>query len=147
VAGLWSNTPVAPLSDTQRAFLLTLAARMVPRSGSFTPAGREAFQRLIAGTLATRPPAMQRQFGFFLGVLRWAPVLRYLRPFDRLDARRQDAVLRRFQDCPLALIRSGFWGVRTLVYLGCYGQPEVGASLGYTPSIDGNAVLHARTRR
>ena len=136
-----------PLSDARRAFLLSLAARMVPGSTTLTPAGREAFQRLIAGTLSTRPAAMQRQFGLFLGVLRWAPVLRYLRPFDRLDGARQDAVLRWFQGCPIQLIRSGFWGVRTLVFLGCYGQPGVGSSIAYTPSTDGNAVLHGRTRR
>jgi len=138
---------VAPLSDARRAFLLTLAARMVPGSSSLTPAGREAFHRLIDGTLATRPAAVQRQFGLFLGVLRWAPALCYLRPLDRLDGARQDAVLRWFQHCPLALVRSGFWGVRTLVFLGCYGQPDAGASIAYTPSTDGNAVLHARLQR
>jgi hypothetical protein len=138
---------VAPLSDARRAFLLSLAARMVPGSTTLTPAGREAFQRLIAGTLSTRPAAVQRQFGLFLGVLRWAPALRYLRRFDGLDGARQDVVLRWFQHCPLALIRSGFWGVRTLVFLGWYGQPDAGASIAYTPSMDGNAVLHARSQR
>jgi hypothetical protein len=138
---------VAPLSAPQRAFLLTLASRLVPASVSFAPDRRDAFFALVGGTLATRPHAVQRQFGLFLGVLRWAPVVRYLRPFDRLDGPRQDGVLRWFQDCPVALLRSGFWGVRTLVFLGCYGQPDAGASIGYTPSLDGNAVLHARTRR
>ena len=120
---------------------------MVPWSVNLTPDRREALLRLIGDALATRPPAMQRQFGLFLGVLRWAPVVRYLRLFDRLDGERQDAVLRWFQDCPLALIRSGFWGVRTLIFLGCYGHPDAGASIAYTPSTDGNAVLHARSRR
>jgi hypothetical protein len=138
---------VAPLSDPRRAFLFTLASRMVPWSVNLTPDRREALLRLIGDALATRPPAMQRQFGLFLGVLRWAPVVRYLRLFDRLDGERQDAVLRWFQDCPLALIRSGFWGVRTLIFLGCYGHPDAGAAIAYTPSTDGNAVLHARSRR
>jgi len=120
---------------------------MVPWSVTLTPDRREALLRLIGDALATRPPAMQRQFGLFLGVLRWAPVVRYLRLFDRLDGERQDAVLRWFQDCPLALIRSGFWGVRTLIFLGCYGHPDAGAAIAYTPSTDGNAVLHARSRR
>ena len=136
-----------PLSDARRAFLLTLAARLVPWSCHLTPDRRNALLDLIANTLASRPPAVQRQFGLFLGVLRWAPALRYLRRLDRLDAPRQDAVLRWFQDCPAALIRSGFWGVRTLVFLGCYGHPDAGAAIAYTPSKDGNAVLHARARR
>jgi hypothetical protein len=138
---------VPPLSEHQRAFLLTLAARIVPWSVNLPPDRRAACLQLIGDTLASRRLAMQRQFGLFLGVLRWAPALRYLRPFDALDPHRQDAVLRWFQDCPFALIRSGFWGLRTLVFLGCYGHPDVGASIAYTPSADGNAVLHARTRR
>jgi len=70
---------------------------------------------LIDGTLASRTPAMRRQLRLFLAALRWLPFLRYLRPLDRLDGRRQDAALRWFQNHPLQLIRGGFWGVRTLV--------------------------------
>jgi hypothetical protein len=33
------------------------------------------------------------------------------------------------------------------VLLGYYGQPAHHASIGYAPSTDGNAVLHARARR
>ena len=102
---------------------------------------------LVEGTLASRTPAMRRQFSLFLRVLRWLPFLRHLRPLDRLGGERQDAALRWFQDHPLQIIRGGFWGVRTLLLLGHYGQPAVGASIGYTPSTDGNAVLHARARR
>ena len=65
----------------------------------------------------------------------------------RLDGARQDAVLRFFQDAPIQLVRSGFWGVRTLIFIGCYGRPDAGADIGYSPSADGNAVLHARARR
>jgi hypothetical protein len=55
--------------------------------------------------------------------------------------------LRWFQDHPLQIVRGGFWGARTLLLLGYYGQPDAGASIAYTPSLDGNAVLHARSRR
>ena len=112
-----------------------------------TPASRDAMVALIEGTLAARTPAMVRQFRLFLRALRWLPFLRHLRPLDRLDSRRQDAALRWFQDHPRQIVRSGFWGVRTLVLLGYYGQPAAGPSISYTPSIDGNAVLHARARR
>jgi hypothetical protein len=141
------NTGVAPLSAPRCAFLFSLASRIVPWSVTLTPDRQDAFLGLIGDALAARPPAMQRQFGLFLSALRWAPVVRYLRPFDQLDGQRQDAVLCWFQDCPLALVRSGFWGVRTLIFLGCYGHPDAGARIAYTPSIDGNAVLHARARR
>lgn len=136
-----------PLTESRRAFLVVLAARIVPWSADLEPARREAMLALIDRTLASRPAAMQRQFGLFLTVLRWAPALRYLAVFDRLSPARQDAVLQWFQYCPVAIIRSGFWGVRTLIFLGCYGQPETAAAIGYTPTFDGNAVLHARARR
>lgn len=102
---------------------------------------------LIDQALADRPAAIQRQFSLFLHVLRWAPVARYGRPLDRLAPQQQDSVLRWFQDFPVQVIRSGFWGVRTLVMMSYYARPEVGASIGYQPSADGNAVLHARSRR
>lgn len=102
---------------------------------------------LIDQMLADRPAAMQRQFVLFLRVLRFAPVARYGRVLDRLAPPQQDLVLRWFQDCPIQIIRSGFWGVRTLVMMGYYARPEIGASIGYHPSADGNAVLHARSQR
>jgi len=146
-AALWSNTRVGALTDPQRDFLLAIAPRIVPAAAQMTPAARDAMAALIDGTLASRTPAMRRQFRLFLLALRWLPFLRYLRRLDHLDGSRQDAALRWFQDHPLQIVRGGFWGVRTLLLLGYYGQPAAGASIAYTPSLDGNAVLHARSRR
>ena len=127
--------------------MLAIAPRIVPASAEATPEARDAMMALIEGTLASRTPAMRRQFRLFLRVLRWLPLVRYLRPLDCLDGARQDAALRWFQDHPVQVIRGGFWGVRTLVLLGYYGQPANGPSISYTPSVDGNAMLHARARR
>ena len=135
------------LTASERAFLLAIAPRIAPACAQMTPAGRDAMIALIEGTLASRTPAMRGQFRLFLRLLRWLPFLRHFRPLDRLDGPRQDAALRGFQDHPRQIIRAGFWGVRTLVLLGYYGQPATGPSISYTPSVDGNAVLHARTRR
>jgi hypothetical protein len=135
------------LTAAQRAFLLAIAPRIAPLSRPMTPAVGDAMLALIDGTLASRTPAMRRQFSLFLLLLRWLPCLRYLHPVDRLDGATQDAALRWFQDHPLQIIRGGFWGVRTLLLLGYYGQPDIGASIAYIPSTDGNAVLHARARR
>jgi hypothetical protein len=127
--------------------LRLLAARLVPESAQFSCAGHDEMLALIDQALSDRPAAMQRQFSLFLRVLRWAPVARYGRTLDHLAPEQQDSVLRWFQDFPAQLIRSGFWGVRTLVMMSYYARPEVGASIGYRPSADGNAVLHARSRR
>ena len=138
---------MAALTGPERAFLLAIAPRIVPASAQMTPAARDAMVALIDETMASRTPAVRRQFRLFLRVLRWLPFLRHLRPLDRLDGARQDAALRWFQDHPWQIIRGGFWGVRTLVLLGCYGRPDNGPVISYTPSNDGNAVLHARARR
>ena len=40
----------------------------------------------------------------------------------------------------------GFWALRALAFMGYYGQPEVWPSLRYTPSSDGNEMLHGLSR-
>ena len=144
---LWSNTRVGAIPDSQRDLLRLLAARLVPESAKLSRTEHSEMLALIDQALADRPAGMQRQFSLFLRVLRWAPVARYGRPIDRLTPQQQDSVLRWFQDFPVQVIRSGFWGVRTLVMMSYYGRPEVGATIGYHPSANGNAVLHARSRR
>jgi hypothetical protein len=138
---------VGVLTPSTRRFLLVLAARLVPASAAYDASAREACLRLIDETLASRPAALRRQVALVLLMLRWAPALRFGRPLDRLEAGAQDLVLRWFQRCPVQAVRTGFWGVRTLVFLGCYGRPGAGVALGYAPSFDGHAVLHARTGR
>lgn len=131
-----------PLSERQWQFLDTLAARIVPPTTSLDEAGRERFRAIIAHALSAREPAMVRQLKLFLTVLRLAPKLRFGVTLDNLDAERQDAVLRAFQDSPLAKLRQGMWGVKTLIFMGYYAQPEVSPSLRYTPSFSGNEMLH-----
>jgi hypothetical protein len=131
------------LRERDWAFLDTLAARVAPESSALDEEGRGRFRAIIARALAPRPPAIVRQLRLFLAVLRNSPVARYGRRFDRLTAERQDAVLRWFQDSRIQKLRQGLWGVKTLIFMGYYGQPEVTPSLGYSPSLDGNARLHA----
>ena len=45
------------------------------------------------------------------------------------------------QDHPVQLIRAGFWGLRTLAFLGYYGQPETRAAIGYGPDARGWEAL------
>ncbi len=128
----------------QRGFLLVLARRIVPAAALLDTPGQEALLALIDDALSVRSVATRRQFAVFLRVLRWLPVARYGRPLDHLTPDRQDEALRWFQDSPLPLLRSGLWGVRTLVLLGYYGRTDVGAQIAYRPSRFGNALLHDR---
>jgi hypothetical protein len=125
-------------------FLLLVGQRIAPGLARLDEGSRQAVRAIVERAIGARPPAVQRQLGVFLKVLRWAPVGRYGLPFDRLGPAQQDAVLRWFQDSPLAPLRHGFWGVKTLIFMGYYGRPEAGAQIHYRPSRSGNDLLDAR---
>ncbi len=127
---------------TRRTFL-AVSARVVPRLRTLDAEGRRDVTRLVEEALARKPPGVGRRVALFLGLLRWLPVARYGRPFERLDGARQDAVLARLFRSRVPPLRKGFWGVKTLAFLGYYGRPEVGEEIGYRPARDGNARLHA----
>jgi hypothetical protein len=120
------------LSREKAEFLRVLSARIVPEIADLGSMGEGRFFQIIDHALMERDPGVRRQFGVFLGVLRWAPLVRYGGPFERLTGARQDAVLAWFEDCPVALLRKGF-----------YGQPETNAEIGYELSFDGGAGRHA----
>lgn len=131
------------LSASEWAFLRHLAVRIVPEVANLDARTGADFRAVVDEALSARPAAVRRQFRVLLGLLRWLPALRYRTSFERLSPRRQEAVLRWFQDGPIRPLRQGCWGVKTLVFMGFYGRPEVGASIGYMPSFAGNDKLHA----
>jgi len=131
------------LSQEKAEFLQVLAARIVPETTELDAAGLSRFFGIIDEALQGRPASVRRQFTTFLGLLRWAPVARYGSPLEKLRAERQYAVLRLFEDCPVGLFRKGFWGLKAMVFMGYYGQPETNELVGYAPDFDGRAGLHA----
>jgi hypothetical protein len=138
---------VAILSRDERALVHSIAPHIVPGVRALSAADREALLDLIDVALSDRTADDRRQFALFLRLLRWLPLVRYGRRLDALAPPQQLAVLRYVQDCPVQLVRCGFWGLRTLILLGYYGRPEAAGTIGYSPSPHGNAVLHARARR
>jgi len=131
------------LSQEKAEFLAVLAARIVPETTELDTGGQARFFGIIDGALLDRDPSVRRQFGTFLNVLRWAPLARYGGPLEKLSAERQDVVLRWFEDCPVSLLRKGFWGLKAMVFMGYYGQPETNDLVGYAPELDGGARRHA----
>ena len=132
------------LSDKHAAFLMVVATTITPEVASLDAEGRSRMAAIIDAALQNRDATTRRQLGTFLSAIRLAPVVRFGRPFDRLDGCRREAVLRWFESCPVALLRSGFWGLKVLVFMGYYGQPDIAAEIGYAPSFDGRAgVRHA----
>ncbi len=126
--------PVAFLSHP--AFRAAAAA-FVPELAVASP---ETWRLLIATVdvaVADRAARLRRQLGGFLRLLDLAARVRFAKPLHRLDLDIRIAFLRSFERAPVALLRRGVWGLRTLVFLGYYTQPTVIASLGYRASAAG----------
>jgi hypothetical protein len=124
--------------------LWTAALRIVPGCATLDEDGRGRFDALVTRALGARRPAMRRQFGLFLAVVRWAPAFRWGRPFDSLDDARRDRFLSWLENNPLRPLRQGFWGLKTIVCMGYYGQPELSRRFSYAPDQSGNDALDAR---
>ncbi|MEN8163500.1 MAG: hypothetical protein ABFS37_05180 [Acidobacteriota bacterium] len=119
--------------------LETVAAIVVPGYSSIDSEGRVRFLDVIDEALGERPESMQRQLALFLKVLNVAPYLRWGRPLARLETVDAERALRWFQEAPIAKLRQGFWGLKTLVFMGYYGQSEVWPEVGYSQDFDGGA--------
>jgi hypothetical protein len=134
------------ISENQKRLLWAVALRLVPEAASLDAAARDKFFALVEGALSGRSSSLIGQFKLFLAVLQWIPVLRFGLPLTALSGERQDAVLRWFQEAPYHLIRKGFWGLKTMLMMGYYGQPETWEKISYRPSRErGNELLHERT--
>ncbi len=130
------------LPANRQRTLEAVAARVVPESATLAGARRDRFLAIIDDALAQRAPGMRRQLGSFLALIHLAPVVRFGRSFESLPGERQDSVLRWLEGGPVSLLRKGFWGLKVLVFMGYYGQPETWPEIGYAPEFDGNARLH-----
>ena len=118
---------LSPVSTIFRALVCTI----VPEATNLDARSWAELESLVDNTLRDRPAGLHRQLRLLLRVIEWAPFVRYGRRFTALDAATRTQVLSFLQDHRLRLIRTGFWGLRTLVFLGYYGRPEAARDLGY----------------
>jgi hypothetical protein len=58
-------------------------------------------------------------------------LIRYRRSVASLSLEQRTAFLQGVESSRLLLFRRGFWGLRTLVFMGYYARPSVAATLGY----------------
>lgn len=129
------------LPDRHSAFFMLVAETITPEVAALDEAGRARMLEIVDGALMDRDPAVRRQFGALLGVIRLAPLLCYGRTFDRLDGDRRSAVLRWFESCPIGLLRKGFWGLKVMVFMGFYGREASWGEIGYAPVNDARGLL------
>jgi hypothetical protein len=125
-----TRMPDPVLASVRRPFR-AVAETVVPEARHLDAAGWAEVEATIERALAARPPSLRRQLGMLIRFLDWWPVLRYGRPFNRLDASRRTRFLNAVQDSPLLLLRRGFWGLRTLVLMGYYTRSGAALEIGY----------------
>lgn len=130
------------LSKKKADFLLTLSYRIVPEIEKLDPEGQNKFLSAVDEALAGRDIGLQKQFKLFLDVVKFKPLLGHGRTFDKLKPEVQDKVLRGFEDNKVSLLRSGIWGLRTLIFMGYYGRVVDWEQIGYRPSFYGNEKIH-----
>ena len=108
-----------------------LARGIVPETADLDEAGWVRLEGIIEENLADRPEKLRTQLSLFIKVAGFLPRLRYGRSIESLSRVQRTRYLESLQDFPLLLIRRGFWGLRTLVYMGFYCQDHVRSGIGY----------------
>jgi len=114
-----------------RHILRAVATTVVPESASLDERGWTDLETVIARALAQRDERVRRQLTAFLRLVQVLPLTRYGQPFTRLTSKRRTAFLESIERSPVTLIRRGFWGLRTLIYMGYYTRDDIAAAIGY----------------
>ena len=122
-----SRSVLAPVRVVFRAVVVTV----VPGAKQLDESSWVELEEVVEDALEFRPPALRTQLQLFLRAIQWLPVLRYGRTFSALGDEQRCRVLSYLQDHPVERIRCGFWGLRTLAFLGYYGRPEGAHAIGY----------------
>lgn len=130
-AGRSDAGPDRVLAGSLARIFRAVTETVVPEARSLDEDAWRRLFEVVNRALSRRPPDLRRQVALFLRLVQWLPVARWLRPFTALDPERRTRWLSTLQDAPFLLVRRGFWGVRTLAYMGYYALPEVRRALGY----------------
>lgn len=122
---------MAPVIPPVRAALRAMARAMVPATQQYAEADWADFEQRIEGALAPRPPRVRAQFATFVRLANWLAVPLAGKPLVALAPAAAERVLHRLERAPVALIRRGTWGVRTMAFLGHYTRASAIAASGW----------------
>ena len=114
-----------------RPLVRAIACTIVPEARALDEKAWAEFDALMDAALGDRPQALQRRLQFFLRAIDWLPALRFGGRFASLEPAQRARFLSSLENHRVQLIRSGFWGLRTLVLLGYYGRPDAAKAIGY----------------
>ena len=127
--------------DLDPAIFRAVVSTIVPEAAALDGQGWQDLQQVIEALLRDRPESLKRQLRLFLGAIQWLPVVRYGRPFTRLNPAARRSVLAYLENDRIQKIRVGFWGLRTIVLAGYYGRPQAAQAIGYAASPRGWEAL------
>lgn len=126
-----------PLLAPVRPAFRALAGTIVPAAASLDEGQWEELEAIVEDYLSRRPQQLRRQLRLFVRALQVMPLALYWRPFTGLDAEQRTRFLSCVEDSRVLLIRRGFWGLRTMVYLGYYSRSAAPAEIGYRAHVRG----------
>lgn len=118
---------LSPVRGSFRA----LATAIVPEAKQLDDPSWKELEEIVEKALSAQPQSIRRQLRLLVRALDLLPVLRFGKTFRSLDPGKRARFLHRVENAPLLPLRCGFWGLRTLVFLGYYGRDEARASIGY----------------
>ncbi|HUF13393.1 MAG TPA: gluconate 2-dehydrogenase subunit 3 family protein [Longimicrobiales bacterium] len=114
-----------------RATFRAVAKTVVPDMAALDEAAWTRVEAIVERALADRPARMRRQLVVYMRLIDGLALARHGRRFRSLEADARQRLLERLQDSRVLLLRRGFWGLRTLVYMGWYAQPSTAEAIGY----------------
>lgn len=135
-----SRVTPPPLLEPVRGVFRAVALSVVPECDQLQPDEWSALEAIIEHALSERPESLRKQLVTFLRLIELMPLLGHATRFTRLDAERRQRVLSSLQNSRAALLRRGFWGLRTLIFMGYYARPDAAVAIGYRASPDGWAA-------
>lgn len=114
-----------------------IARTVVPEAADLSPEAWDELEAIVEDALARRPPALRRQLRILIRALDTLPLFRYGRRLRALPPAKRQRFLQGIQSSRIYKLRQGFWGLRTLVYMGYYARPEGATAIGYGARLRG----------
>ena len=127
-----------------RPIIRAVATTVVPPMSSLDERAWLEVERVIERALASRSPRVQGQLAMFLRLFQTLPIARYGRTFTALTTARRHAFLASVERSRLLILRRGFWGVRSLIFLAYYTREDVSEEIGYL-AVTGGWEAHGGT--
>jgi hypothetical protein len=123
--------------ESVRGPFRAIATTIVPECSQLDEDGWLDVERRIEDMLSRRDASVRGQLVALIRVIQALPLFRYGRTFSRLSSWKGHRILAGLQNSRLSKLRTGFWGLRTLVFLGYYGRDEVRREIGYAAQPEG----------